>query len=188
MEGDVFQRQSLASKMTLMNAGDLVCTHDDSVYAMKELQGDDLRNPETWTASTHEADWHIVSTGGVRSEVWAQCAAAAVIARDLQALLTLSSEGVATVGTCTDSFLRILDMGCCDGFSSPQSQSLCRKSSSKYGATANSQQDKLIFTPAQRLALLHLTQEMQSLQVNLVATLARATRLASKLSQVTHTF
>jgi hypothetical protein len=41
---------------SMMNAGDLVCTHDDSVYAMKELQGDDLRNPETWTASTHEAD------------------------------------------------------------------------------------------------------------------------------------
>jgi hypothetical protein len=131
--------------------------------SVKELQGYDLHNPENWTASTHEADWHIVSTRGDRSEVWAQCQAAAVIHRDLQGLLALSSEGITTVGNCTDSFMRILDLG---------------NDKSRPG------DDSGVYTSAQRLALLHLTQEMRSLQVNLADALARATRLASKMGKV----
>ena len=100
----------------------------------------------------------------------AQCQAAAVIHRDLQGLLALSNEGITTVGNCTDSFMRILDLN--NDKMKPGDDTGCGGIGDK------------AYTPAQRLALVHLTQEMQSLQVNLADALARATRLASKMGKV----
>jgi hypothetical protein len=161
-----------------------------------------------WNAARHEAEWHLVSAAGAHSKVWAHWAAAAAIHSDLMRLLGLSNGGVSTLGHTTESLVRILQLNASDSPPlaplSPQAASTVvprddlRHAASKHlpqtagvkggdsggihsKISSNPAAHRASCNPAQRLALLHLTHELDSLLRNLKSALAGATDLALAL-------